>query len=78
MAAHQLAKTAGYAATTSGKLYKEAGKLDRIPRFGADYRHSLWLNRLKFHYKIASHLKRQPYYSIWLANELKNNLLQKH
>lgn len=75
-AAHVMAKEAGYLATTSGKLRTEKDKMDRIPRIPGDFRNSPWVNRQKFHYKIASHYQKQPYYSIWLANEFKNRILQ--
>ena len=75
--AHAMAREAGYLATTSGKMHSESEKTDRIPRFGAGaFRNNVWLSRLKFYYKIASHLKRQPFYSISLANEIKNKLLK--
>lgn len=76
--AHQLAKENGYLATTSGKMLTERNKADRIPRFGAStFRNNLWLSRQKFNYKICSHFQKQPYYAVWLANELKNKVLNK-
>ncbi len=75
--AHAMAKAAGYLATTSGKMPGEAGKPDRIPRFGTAWDHGPWLNRQKFHYKIASHYHKQPYYALWLANEYKNKILKR-
>ncbi len=75
--AHALALRHGYLATTAGKLTDEANQPDRIPRFGAMWNHGPWLNRQKFHYKIASHFQKQPYYSLWLANEFKNKMLKR-
>lgn len=77
-AAHDLARANGYLATTSGKMLAEGDKLDRIPRFGAStFRENMWLSRQKFNYKIASHFQKQPYYTVWLANEMKNRVLNK-
>ncbi|GJM31915.1 MAG: hypothetical protein DHS20C18_09160 [Saprospiraceae bacterium] len=76
--AHDLAKKTGYLATTSGKMTNEADKNDRIPRIGAVWRHSRWLNKQKIHYKLASHYRQQPFYAIWLANEFKNQMLNKN
>ncbi len=75
--AHALAKANGYLATTAGKMTGEANQTDRIPRIGTSFELSAWLNRQKFHYKMASHYHRQPYYAIWLANEYKNKILQR-
>ncbi|MBK8966185.1 MAG: polysaccharide deacetylase family protein [Lewinellaceae bacterium] len=75
--AHALALRLGYLATTAGKMIDEAGQPDRIPRFGAMWSLGPWLNRRKFHYKIASHFQKQPYYSLWLANEFKNKILKR-
>jgi peptidoglycan/xylan/chitin deacetylase (PgdA/CDA1 family) len=75
MAAHVLAKESGYHATTSGKMTKEAVQQDRIPRIGADFNQQGWLSRLKLHYKIASHYRRQPYRSLFALNEFKNKIL---
>lgn len=76
--AHQMAKENGYLATTSGKMYSEEDKTDRIPRFGAStFRNNLWLSRQKFNYKICSHFHKQPYYAVWLANEFKNKVMNK-
>lgn len=78
MEAHRLALANGYLATTSGKMLNESGKKDRIPRFGASTsKDHLWLSRQKFNYKICSHFQKQPYYAIWLANEMKNKVLNK-
>lgn len=74
--AHALARTTGYLATTAGKMVTESNELDRIPRIGTSWDHGPWLNRQKLHYKIASHFHQQPYYSLWLANEFKNKILQ--
>ena len=74
--AHDLAKQAGYLATTSGKMDSEKNKPGRIPRIGADFTNALPVSRLKFQYKIASHYKKQPWYSLWLANELRHSLLK--
>ncbi|MFN7116807.1 MAG: polysaccharide deacetylase family protein [Saprospiraceae bacterium] len=75
---HEIARTAGYLATTSGKLKNEAHKPDRIPRIGAgQVRNNVWLSRQKFNYQISKHLKKQPYYMISLANDFKNKLLHK-
>jgi peptidoglycan/xylan/chitin deacetylase (PgdA/CDA1 family) len=73
---HDLAKQAGYLATTSGKMIQEAAKPDRIPRIGANFTNSRPVSRLKFQYKIASHFKKQPWYSLWLANELRHTVLK--
>ncbi len=76
--AHQLAREAGYLATTSGKMTETADHPDRIPRFGAGkVRNSRWLSRNKFHYKIASHFKQQPFLMLSQANDLKNKYLKK-
>lgn len=75
--AHALALASGYLATTAGKMVEEGDQVDRIPRIGTSWNHGPWLNRQKLHYKIASHFHKQPYYSIWLANEFKNKLLQR-
>ncbi len=75
-AAHTLAKDAGYLATTSGKMLREQQQMDRIPRLAADFDNGPWVNRMKFHYKIAAHYHRQPYYAIARMNELKNKLAQ--
>lgn len=75
--AHALALKTGYLATTAGKLVDEAGKIDRIPRIGTSWSLGQWLNRQKFHYKIASHYHKQPYYTLWLANEYKNKILKR-
>lgn len=75
--AHALAREAGYLATTSGKMKDEAGRTDRIPRIGAaSVREHLWLSRRKFHYKIASHYRQQPYLALSMANDLKNKILK--
>jgi hypothetical protein len=76
--AHELAIASGYRATTAGKMTQTADHLDRIPRFGTAWSHGPWLNRQKFHYKLASHYRVQPYYTIWLLNEYKNRLLQRN
>ncbi|NRB48441.1 MAG: polysaccharide deacetylase family protein [Saprospiraceae bacterium] len=76
--AHRMAKENGYLATTSGKMYSEQNKEDRIPRFEAStFRNNLWLSRQKFNYKICSHFHKQPYYAIWLANSFKNKVMNK-
>ena len=76
--AHTIAREAGYLATTSGKMHGESEQPDRIPRFGAgSVRDHRWLSRRKFHYKIASHYRQQPYYALTVANDLKNKLLRK-
>lgn len=75
--AHQMAKEVGYLASTAGKLSSEEDELDRIPRFGAStFRDHRWLSRVKFHYKLASHLKQQPFHTVAQLNELKNKLLK--
>ncbi len=74
--AHSLARQAGYLATTSGKMVSEQQKSDRIPRIGADFTNGRRVSLLKFQYKIASHYKKQPWYSLWLANELRHSLLK--
>lgn len=73
---HALAKESGYLATTSGKMLTEKDKADRIPRIAGDFENSPWVNRQKFHFKIAAHYRRQPYYAFWSVNELKNKVLQ--
>ena len=75
--AHALAKATGYLATTAGKLVREASQVDRIPRIGTSWNLGHWLNRQKFHYKISSHYHKQPYYTLWLANEYKNKILKR-
>ncbi|MBK6931688.1 MAG: polysaccharide deacetylase family protein [Saprospirales bacterium] len=75
--AHALARTAGYLATTAGKLTREAGQPDRIPRIGTDWDLGNWWMRRKLDYKLASHNRKLPYYAIWLANEYKNNVLNR-
>ena len=75
--AHALAISSGYLATTAGKMVEESNEEDRIPRIGTSWNHGSWLNRQKLHYKIASHYHQQPYYSLWLANEFKNKILQR-
>ena len=75
--AHALAKAAGYLATTAGKLVELADQTDRIPRIGTSWSLGAWLNRQKFHYKIASHYHKQPYYALWLVNEYKNKMLKR-
>ncbi len=75
--AHKMAIEAGYLATTSGKMTGEAGKPDRIPRVGADFENSVWVSRQKFHFKISSHYKKQPYYTVWMANNFKNKMLKR-
>ena len=75
--AHAMARNAGYLATTAGKLVQEGDKTDRIPRLGAAWTLGKWLNHQKFHYKISSHYRKQPYYTFWLANAYKNKILQR-
>lgn len=75
--AHAIAKEAGYLATTAGKMTGENHQPDRIPRIGTDWDISPWLVRRKLDYKLSSQRGKQPYYSIWLANEYKNKLLKK-
>jgi len=77
MEAHALALESGYLATTAGKLVREGDKPDRIPRMGSHWELGVWLNRRKLKYKIASHYHRQPYYTLWLANEYKNKILNR-
>ena len=74
--AHQLAREAGYLATTSGKMTGEANKPDRIPRIGGDFENSLWVSRQKFHFKINSHYRRQPYRTVRKVYDLKNRILK--
>ena len=74
--AHALARESGYVATTVGKLRGEINAPDRIPRFGTHWELGFWMNRQKLLYKIASHYHRQPFYTVWLANEYKNRILQ--
>ncbi|MBV6438724.1 MAG: hypothetical protein DYG98_24615 [Haliscomenobacteraceae bacterium CHB4] len=73
-AAHTLAKEAGYLATTSGKMLREQDKADRIPRLAADFENSPWVNRQKFHFKVAAHYRKQPYHAIARLNEIKNKV----
>lgn len=75
-ATHALAKEAGYHATTSGKMLREQDKADRIPRIGADFSNGPWVNRQKFHYKVAAHYHKQPFYAVARLNEFKNKILQ--
>lgn len=75
--AHAIAREAGYLATTAGKLTGENDQPDRIPRLGTDWDISPWMVRRKLDYKLSSQRRKQPYYSIWLANEYKNKLLKK-
>ncbi len=75
--AHILARQAGYAATTAGKMTDEAEQPDRIPRIGTDWNIGPWWMRRKLDYKLSSHFRQQPYYSLWLANEYKNRILQR-
>jgi peptidoglycan/xylan/chitin deacetylase (PgdA/CDA1 family) len=76
-AAHTLAKESGYLATTSGKMLREQNEADRIPRLAADFENSPWVNRQKFHYKVAAHYRKQPYYTIARLNEFKNKVSQR-
>lgn len=76
-AAHTLAKESGYLATTSGKMLNEQNQKDRIPRLAADFENSPWVNRQKFHFKVASHYRKQPYYTFLKLNELKNRALRR-
>ncbi|GAB4490509.1 MAG: polysaccharide deacetylase family protein [Saprospiraceae bacterium] len=75
-ATHALAKEAGYHATTSGKMLREQDKADRIPRIGADFSNGPWVNRQKFHYKVAAHYHKQPFYAVARLNDFKNKILQ--
>ena len=75
--AHTLAKEAGYLATTSGKMLREQNEADRIPRIAADFENGPWMNRQKFHFKVASHYRKQPYYAFLKLNELKNRALRR-
>lgn len=75
--AHELARSVGYRATTSGKLSDEATKLDRIPRLGGDFENAPWISRQKFHFKINSHYQRQPYRTVREMYNLKNRLLKR-
>ncbi|MEZ4966169.1 MAG: polysaccharide deacetylase family protein [Saprospiraceae bacterium] len=77
LATHVIAKEAGYWATTSGKMLNERDKPDRIPRIAADFENGPWVNRQKFHFKIAAHYGRQPYAAISALNDLKNKVLQR-
>jgi peptidoglycan/xylan/chitin deacetylase (PgdA/CDA1 family) len=76
-AAHTLAKESGYLATTSGKMLREQNETDRIPRLAADFDNSPWVNRQKFHFKVAAHYRRQPYYTFLKLNEWKNRVLRR-
>lgn len=51
--------------------------MDRIPRIPADFENSVWVSRQKFHFKIASHYRRQPYYAVWMVNHFKNKMLKR-
>jgi hypothetical protein len=75
--AHAIAREAGYLATTAGKLTGEIHQPDRIPRIGTDWDINPWLVKRKLDYKLSSHQGKQPYYSLWLANEYKNKLLKR-
>ena len=75
--AHELARSSGYRATTSGKLTGESGKVDRIPRLGGDFDNAPWLSRQKFHFKINSHYQRQPYRAVREIYDLKNRILHR-
>jgi hypothetical protein len=75
--AHAIARRSGYLATTAGKMTAENDQVDRIPRIGTPFSGNRWLSKEKFRYKFASHYHRQPYYTVWLGNELKNRLLRK-
>ena len=76
-AAHTLAKESGYLATTSGKMLSEQNQKDRMPRLAADFENGPWMNRQKFHFKVASHYRKQPYYTFLKLNELKNRALRR-
>ncbi len=69
---HALALDNGYLATSSGKMEDTAGHPDRIPRFGAPGGQKRWINMKKFHYKIASHYRQQPFYALKRANDLRH------
>ncbi len=58
--AHALARKAGYAATTAGKLTGEIDKPDRIPRIGTDWNIGSWWMHRKLDYKLSSHHQKQP------------------
>lgn len=73
---HDLARKAGYLATTSGKMEAEADKEDRIPRFGVTtFRDHRWLSRKKFQYKLGAHFGDQPYSTIAFLNNLKYKIV---
>lgn len=74
-ACHEMAREAGYLATSLGKMPDEKNRPDRIPRFSTDWNASPWIARQKLHYKLSSHYEKQPYYAVWLANEWKNKVL---
>lgn len=76
-AAHTLAREAGYAATTSGKMTREQNNTDRIPRIGGDFDNGPWMSRQKFSFKLAAHYHRQPYHAIAQLNEWKNRAMGK-
>lgn len=75
---HAIAKEAGYAATTVGRMHVRRGALDRIPRVGTDWRMAPAYARLKFDYKMGAHHRTQPYRAFWEVNDLKNTLLGRH
>jgi hypothetical protein len=64
----------GYKATTAGNLIQESEKVDRIPRIGADFNSFGWLSRQKFHFKIAQHYHKQPFFALAQVNALRKNL----
>ncbi len=77
-AVHAVAKEVGYVATTVGKVHADKDRMDRIPRIGTDWPMDDRRMRMKMHYKMASHLGKEPYRSIARLNELKNDFLNKH
>ena len=76
-ATHELAKQAGYVATTVGKMTSRSGDIDRIPRTGTDWPMSLPMRRLKFDAKMGAAHGQQPFRAVADLKELKNRLLGK-
>jgi peptidoglycan/xylan/chitin deacetylase (PgdA/CDA1 family) len=76
-ATHEVAKQAGYLATTVGKMTSRSGDIDRILRTGTDWPLSLPMRRLKFDAKMGAAHGRQPFRAVAGLNDLKNRLLGK-
>ncbi len=76
-ATHEVAKQAGYVATTIGKMTSRSGDIDRIPRTGTDWPLSRSMRRLKFDAKMGAAHGQQPFRALADLNDLKNRLLGK-